>query len=305
MSLRTKALLAVFAAALLWSGANSVGKILVTHTNPFVIAFYRFTLASLIILPWFWKAKKPKNFAFRLLPLGIFNGGNILFFYSGLARTTANTSSILGATVPIVTLLLSALIIHETITGKRILGVLIGLLGALFIIILPELKHGAPIYGNFSGNILLLGSILSWTLYIISSRKILSKDTFDPVLALAMNFFVTSAMTGLAALLTHQSFLVPAFSDGNYIVVFLYAVLGITITTFFLFQWAVQYLSATTVSLKEYLQLVIGIGLNILILGERMTVEYVLGSILVVIGLIVATGLYTPHETLRKTMGRQ
>jgi drug/metabolite transporter (DMT)-like permease len=289
MSSRTKGLIAIFIAAVLWASAGAVAKVLFREVSPFVVAFQRFGLASLIMLPFFLREKKPKGYFRALLPLGIFNAGNILFYYSGLSLTTANTAIILGAAVPLTTVILSPFIIKEHVTREKLAGILIGLIGALFVVVLPLLHNGGIATGNIYGNLLLVGSLLCWTLYIIYSRSILSRGSFSPVLSTSINIFAVTIFTAIASLLTRQS-LFPVSVSSTYLWVLVYAALGITVITFFLFQWGVQYVSASTASLKEYLQLIIGVGLNAAILGEHLTGAYILGSILVMVGVFVATG---------------
>jgi drug/metabolite transporter (DMT)-like permease len=97
-------------------------------------------------------------------------------------------------------------------------------------------------------------------------------------------------------LLTHQSIIVPAFRSPAYFGTMMYTAIVITVITFFLFQWALQHVPASTASLKEYIQLIVGIGLNGIILGEAFTIHYFLGSVFVVIGVLIAT---SQHLTRR------
>jgi len=289
MSSHTKALFAILIAALLWSTASSVGKLLVAQASPFVVATYRFGVASLCILPFFLKEKKPKGYIKNLLPLGIFNAGNILFYYSGLALTTANSASIIGTSVPLVVALLSPILIHESVNRKKWFGIIVGLLGTLFIIFLPILQKNIIISGNLLGNIFLLAATICWSLYIITSRFALFQNHYSSLLATSINIFFTTFASLTAAILTHQSLSIPALKTPTYLGVLLFAAIGITLITFFLFQWGVQYVSAATASLKENIQLVIGVGINALVLGEKLTFGYFVGGILVLVGVLIAT----------------
>ncbi len=296
MQVKTKALLAIFIAAVLWASAGTVAKILVARTDPFIVAFYRFGIASVILLPFFLKEKKPKGFFRALLPLGLFNSLNVLFYYTGAARTTANTIIILGTAVPIVTTVLSYILIHETVSKQKALGISLGLVGALFIVLLPILVQGQALGGTLTGNLLEVGSLLSWSSYIVYSRFILSKGKYSPVLSTSMNFFACAVSSALAALITRQSFYVPPFATPSYLGTMLFAAIILTVVTYFLFQWGVQHVSASTASLKEYVQLVIGIGINAAILGEHFTLAYFIGSLFIVVGVLIATGQHVSRK---------
>jgi len=290
MSTRTKALIAISIAAMLWASASVVSKTLFRFAPPFVAATHRFTLATLIMLPFFLRLKKPKEYFLRLLPLGLFNAGNVLFYYSGLFLTTANTSSILGAAVPITVAIASAILIKEYISPKKRIGIFLGFIGALIIVLLPLIEKGGAATGNIYGNLFLVGSLLSWTMYVVYSRSILASGTYTPILSTFINISTVASASFIFALLTHQPLFPSTVFAYPYLLMLVFAAVFITITTFFLFQWGVQHISASTASFKEYLQLVFGIMLNSIFLHEKLTGSFVIGSIFVALGVFIATG---------------
>lgn len=297
MSVRHKALFAILISAILWASAGSVSKLLFMNASPFVAASHRFILASLMIIPFFLQVKKPKGFFLSLLPLGLFNSGNILFYYTGLSLTTANTGSILGTAIPITVALFSPFFIKEPIEKNKLIGILIGLIGALCIVLLPMIEKGSVASGNILGNLLMVGSLLCWTFYIIFSRRILLKGEYSPILSTSVNIFTVTIVATFASFITGQTLISPALLIPSYAGVLLYAAIGITIVTFFLFQWGVQHVSATTASLKEYVQLVVGVGINAIVLGERLSPTYIFGSILIVLGVLFATGKHLTKKS--------
>lgn len=288
--MRTKAIVAIVIAAALWASAGTVAKLLFRETTPFVAAFYRFAIASAIMLPFFVRSKPTVQSIKKLLPLGIFNAMNILFYYSGISLTSANTAIILGAAVPLTTAILSPILIKESVSKEKFAGVAVGLIGALLIVFLPVLRGERELSGNLFGNVLLVCSLLSWTGYILYSRAALGKGTYPPALSTSVNLFTCTVAAGLAGLISGQQFFFPALVTPSYIGLLIFAALGITVVTFFLFQWAVQHVSASTASLKEYLQLMIGLMINAVVLGERLTLMDGIGSILIVSGVVIATG---------------
>jgi drug/metabolite transporter (DMT)-like permease len=69
----------------------------------------------------------------------------------------------------------------------------------------------------------------------------------------------------------------------------LYYGAAVTVVTFLLHQWAIQHSSATTASLTNYLQPVFAFIYNTIFIGETITVEFLLGSLLVLFGVFIAT----------------
>lgn len=290
MTHRAKALLILIFVSVLWGSAGAAAKLLLREANPFAITFWRFAAAALVLLPVALSTKKSKRWVLPLLPLGVLNAANVLFFYNGLARTTANTGSLLGASVPLLTAFFSWMLIRETVSRNTLIGITLGLVGAMLIVLVPVLEQGSAIGTDLLGNIFLVGSAVSWSLYLIVSRSSSARGSFSPVLATFVNFTVCALAAGAFCIISGVPLTVPALVSPGYLGLFLYVVLGITVLTFFLFQWALQHISAPTASLKEYLQLVIGVSINTLVLGERFTPMFFAGSALVIVGVLVATG---------------
>ena len=113
-----------------------------------MVLFYRFGVAALVILPWFIKAKKPKNMWQILVPFSLLGVGNALFFYQGITRTTASSASVIGASTPLLAAILSHYLIGERTSKEKLIGIGIGLVGALCIIILPLWGQGKSIGGE-------------------------------------------------------------------------------------------------------------------------------------------------------------
>ena len=101
-------------------------------------------------------------------------------------------------------------------------------------------------------------------------------------------FTVALTATGVA-LFTGKSLVSSIYMSPTYLGLLFYAATGFTIVTFFLFQWGIRHVSASTASLKEYLQLVLSVSINTIVLSERLSMPFFLGSILIVLGVVLAT----------------
>lgn len=83
----------------------------------------------------------------------------------GLSITSPMNASIVTTSMPIFAMLLAVVILHEPITGKKALGVLMGCSGAL-ILILTSATHGTDKVGDIRGDLLCLGAQFSYALYL-------------------------------------------------------------------------------------------------------------------------------------------
>ena len=64
-----------------------------------------------------------------------------------------------------------------------------------------------------------------------------------------------------------------------------------TFLTFILYQYAIKQVSALTVSLSSYIQPITTAIVAIIFLGEKLTVYFVIGSIMVFLGIFLASTL--------------
>src|SRR5262245_4599637 len=95
---------AILAATMIWGMTFSFIKDAVVTLPPFVFLFWRFAIASLLLIVIFWKKIKfsRQTLAYGCI-LGILLGGTVVFQTIGLRYTSASTASfITGLSVVLV-----------------------------------------------------------------------------------------------------------------------------------------------------------------------------------------------------------
>ena len=101
------------------------------------VADLRMSLAWLSLLPFVWNQlkKTPTHFWIPLAVVGIFGNGIPAFLFTK-AQTQLDSSltGILNALVPLFTLLIAVFIFKTKVKGYNILGILIGLTGAIWLV---------------------------------------------------------------------------------------------------------------------------------------------------------------------------
>ncbi len=295
MSTRTKALIAIVFVSMLW-GTAGTAKILLKSFDPFTAAFLRFSLASIVLTPFFLKERRKKTIPILpLLPIALLSTGNILFFYWGLRTTTANATAIMYTTVPLIVAIAAPKLIGEKVTRIKLAGIILGLTGALFVAILPSFERGQQISGDLVGNMFVLLAVLCWSAYTIASRTMLSSQKTTPMMMTSLSVFVSTIIFGILALPQWNPEYLRAFTWVNILIIVQLGVF-VTVFTYLTLQWIIKHSSATTASLNQYLQPVFGILFNALFLGERLTVGFLIGSSIAFAGVLLATG----EQLLRK-----
>lgn len=283
------AFFAIIGAAFFWGTAPVVTKALYGSFEPMPLAFFRFLVASIFIFPFFIKKRTEpfRNLFKYVFPVTIFSFLNIFFFYFGLELSTAESGTIIYTDLPLLVAILSFIFLREKLEKRKILGILLGLSGVFLIILLPIISSG--ITGDFFGSLLIFFATLSWALYTIGSGLLIKKREITVLSITAVSFFTGLFFSLIAALSwSGPHFYTPILNLTNLFWVIYLSTFGLVLTVL-LYQWAIKYASATTASLNQYLQPVFTISLATVFLGEKMTIEFVIGTLFVFAGVFIAT----------------
>ncbi len=190
----------------LWGGTFSAGRVVSEVMSPAPAAFLRFAIATvtlfLVLLFSRETVHRPNRqefFGLILLGLtGIFSY-NILFFY-GLAHIPAGRASLIISFNPLAITILALIFFNERLTAIKFGGILLSITGAAFVI-----TNGHPVnifsQGFGKGELALLGCVISWALYTVIGKKLLT--TISPL----NSVFYSSAIGTLLLM-------IPALSSG-------------------------------------------------------------------------------------------
>ncbi|MBI5619474.1 DMT family transporter [Candidatus Gottesmanbacteria bacterium] len=290
MSSRTKALLAILLAQLLWSTAG-LSKIIVRTFDPYFAGFLRFFVASIVILPFFLKeTSKPKHMIRDLLPFSLMGAGNMLFYFIGLQTSTANAATLIYAAVPLVTSLIARRFINERLTIRTLAGITVGLVGVILIALLPMLERGESVSGNLPGNMFFVLAAVVWSIYLIGSRHASSAKGYSPLTISSFLIFTSCAVFFIMSLFTFKTPYLAALQKPSIFLLVAHLGIFVSVATFTLYQWAIKHTSATTASLSTYIGPIFGVGVNVIALGEKITPAFVAGAVIVFTGLWIIHG---------------
>lgn len=301
MSSRTLTLTALLIVSFFWATSGAVAKILLRSFPPIPLAMLRLSLATLILLPLAARQKiNWKRAVWDLLPVSLFGAGNFILFFYGVQRTTANAATIIYTAVPLLTAFVSQKTIGEPSSRHKLLGILIGFVGVLLILILPLLEQETAVSGDMLGNLLIFLAVFLWMGYNVSSRYLTTQKRYSPIT-------ITTAMIGfsfvcflLLTIVTGQMGTVANLTIGSNAFLIGYFAIFVTVIPFLLHQWIVKQASATTATLTTYLTPIFAFVFNAILLGESVTIGFMFGSALILIGVATATGLHIIQERRNK-----
>lgn len=142
-----RAYLFPFFAILFWSGNVVVSKMAASEISPTAITFYRLILAlsimSLFVLVPVFKNLKmihkhwPKLALGGLLSVALFQS----LSYQAASTTTATNMAIVTALIPLLTIILSALILKDRVTVGMVFGGALSLFGLIYLVSQGQMSH--------------------------------------------------------------------------------------------------------------------------------------------------------------------
>ncbi len=292
MSPRALTLIALLVASIFWASAGFAAKTLLKHLDPISLAAVRISIASLVILPLFLRVTKRinKKMIRDMLPVSLFTAGNFILFLFGIQRTTANAAAVIYTVTPLLAAFLSRKFIQEHVSGKKLAGILLGLMGVLTILILPILEKRGVMVGDITGNLMIMAAMIFFALYNVGSRHLVTAKAYHPLTVTGFSLFVSALLFLLVASLIPHTPILPVLRIPSIALLAVYMATFVTVVPYVLHQWAVKHSSATTASLTTYIQPVFAFAFNGILLGEVITPGFLLGSMLVFAGVFLATG---------------
>lgn len=274
---------ALVAVALLYSINYIVAKeVIPTYILPFGLIVIRATGATLVF--WLfsifrkWEKIDKKDFI-RLVFCALFGIViNQLLFFKGLSITSAINASVIITTIPILVLIISAIVLGEKITSKKLIGILLGIIGAFFLIGGTELNFGTQ---TAWGDILIVINSLSYSIYLVLVKPLMRKyealTVVRWVFLLGLFFIIPF---GWSELLLVDFANMPNFA---YAIV-IYIIIGATFLVYFLNAWALGYVNASIVGFYVYLQPILTVLIASFLGKDSITLMKVLFSLMIFVG---------------------
>ncbi len=249
-----------------------------------IIANYRLLFAVLIMLPVIllkyrqeFRLITKKNWLLSILA-GIFLAMHFILWFESLNYTSVASSVVLVTMQPIFAFLGTYILFRERFSYGAIISMIIALFGSIIIGMGDFRLSGMALFGDI---LALLGAI-AVTVYFLSgqsARKHLSLMTYT---------FIVYSVSSIALTLYNMVLQNPFFGyPADHWWVFLALAIFPTFFGHTLFNWALKWVSASTISMAVVFE---PIGASILayfILGESLTWSQLLGGTIVLFGLFL------------------
>lgn len=178
MSKRNWALLAATLVSIIYGVTFTIAKdVMPKYIEPFGFILMRVGGSMLLfwlITPFFSTEKIEKQDFPRIIAAAFFGVAlNMLTFFKGLSYTSPIMGAVLMVTTPMIVLVLSAILMKERMQNRKIYGLILGLIGTIFLILYGKSVINAS--NATLGNILVFINAVSYGFYLIIVKKLMDK----------------------------------------------------------------------------------------------------------------------------------
>ena len=284
--------LRLYLVAFFWGGTFVAGRSLSGVVDPVSAAFFRFAIASLLLLAITIKRESlPRINSKQLLVVLCLGASGIfaynLFFFNGLTLIAASRASLIIALNPVFISLASVLLYRDPLPKRRLIGILLSVTGAVIVI-----TQGQPLTvfesGIGRGELLIFGCVLSWTLYSVIGKTAMKglsplvSVCYSSIAGTLLLLFVALRKGDLAAAINY-----PLTAQ----ISLLYLGMFGTVIGFLWYFQGIQAIGPSRAAVFINFVPVNAVLLATLILGEPLSLSLITGGALVISGSYLANSM--------------
>ncbi len=276
------AICAIFVSALF--GGNAVAiKLTLTGIGVFTSAGLRFSIASAAIIVWALATGRPlkvkKGQLVHLLLLSGIFVIQISMYFTGISKINASRGILLINIQPFLVLFMAHYFIPgDRITGRKVLGIVLGFIGVAFVFIG---KNGI-LAGFQPGDLYVLTAASLWAISVVYIKKVIAVISSYMIVLYSMLFsiplFFLEGFLFDNAMITHI--------DATIVMSLLYLSLVTASACFVIWNFMLSKFGAVALNSFVFIMPVSGVLAGGLILGEPITYNLILSLVFIVLGIL-------------------
>lgn len=272
----------LFGAFLLWGSLYIVSKIALRTIPPVTLLALRYlvSIPALFLILKLRRALRPlaREDAGTIFAIGFIGYfASFCFQMLGIDRLTGSVSSLLGAMNPIFIPILAAIFLKERLTAAKVLCVAVSMVGVVTIV-------GVNGTVDPLGAAMMLLSVFLWSSASIIIRRVSGR--YDPMQIAMLAMLFALPFTGAWSLIELQTSAIT-FTRESVLAVIYMGLMG-TAAAHTLWNTSLSLMDASFCSMFYPMQPLVSSILGVLILGERITSNFVIGGLIICCGIVAA-----------------
>ncbi|MEX2474701.1 DMT family transporter [Marinobacter sp.] len=292
---------------LFWAGNAVVAKGAVANMPPLSMSFWRWVIALAVLLPFGLPGivrhrQVIRQYLGSMIALATFSVAafNSLLYYAALT-TSATNIALINATIPIFIALLAWLLLGDRTRPVQALGITLAVLGILTVVARGDLSVLLELQAQ-PGDLIMVAAVFSWGLFSVLLRR-------QAVPLPALTFLTTQIALGTLVILPFYLVELLVFKGGfdvsrATVMPLLYFAFFPGILAYAFWNHGVHRVGPARAALFMYLTPVFASVLAGVFLDERLGLFHVVGGLLILAGLFLATRTGKPGpENTEKPRG--
>lgn len=283
----------------LFSSNLVVGRAAVATVEPYTLAFWRWVIATAIILVVVGPSlRRHAADLLRLVPLLLVLGvlGMVICgagVYVGLRHTTATNGTLIYTTAPAFIVLFEMILGRRPFSALQFAGIGLATLGVAVIVSRGDIASLATLGFN-PGDLLILAASIAWAVYSILLRDRRLEAMPGRVVFAAIALSGTLVLTPAWLIEGSVHGFLPTTANG-WVAIAALAVMP-SVLAFLFYQWLVREVGPVRTGMALYFMPIVGVGLAAIFLGEAIHLYHLVGTLLAIGGVVLATLSGTPRK---------
>ena len=268
------------------------GKAIISGVEPWTLAFVRWGVVFLILFPFaaksLWQHKRRVASLFSMFSvmgfLGMWVCGAIVYF--ALTKTSGTNAILIYLSSPVLIVLFEAIYRGRQISLREGVGILIASFGVLVILMRGEVENAYALNFNV-GDVAMVAAAIAWAVYSVMFKS--DALTGLPSLMLLCVFSLMGALTLAPFAAFELAYIARLPSEVSIWAGIAGIVFSSSIAAFLAYQHSVRVAGPAIAGIFMYLLPVYGVGLAVLLLGEKFEQFHMIGILTILGGVILAT----------------
>ncbi|HLS20671.1 MAG TPA: DMT family transporter [Bacillota bacterium] len=275
---------------MLWGFNVSALKVLVSAIDPVMLTAVRIFTAGITVLiityfMGFFRLPR-KNELFLIIYIGLFNViAHHIFLALGLTRTSSVNAGLILGMGPLLTMMLSILLLKDQVTRLRVTGFILGFLG----VVMTTLGGAAGFSALSLGDVFVFISIFTQAVSFILISKL--NPSFDPRLLTGYMLTIGSFFIGLTSVVTESNFSqLTSLFTWKLGAVFLFSAVLCTAFGHMTYNFAIKQVGPVETAIFINLNTLFALIGASIFLGEPIYKHHIIGFGLILAGIFIGSG---------------